>query len=77
MLGLGCTAPATKATRVLSDKKEQFHAASFFSFVPCSSRIAIIMGIVGFYGGAWLALSVFATLIFAGIIPGLLELKKS
>lgn len=67
-LGLGCTAPATRSARVLSDKEEQFHAASLFSFIPCSSRIAIILGVVGFYGGAWLAFSVFATLIFAGLI---------
>jgi ferrous iron transport protein B len=67
-LGLGCTAPATRATRVLSSKKEQFHTASLFAFVPCSSRIAIIMGIVGFYGGIILAFSVFATLLVAGLI---------
>ena len=67
-LGLGCTAPATRATRVLSSEKEQFHTASLFAFVPCSSRIAIIMGIVGFYGGMKLALSVFATSLAAGLI---------
>ena len=67
-LGLGCTAPATRATRVLSSEKEQFHTASLFAFVPCSSRIAIIMGIVGFYGGMRLALSVFATSLAAGLI---------
>jgi len=67
-LGLGCTAPATRATRVLSSEKEQFHTASLFAFVPCSSRIAIIMGIVGFYGGIKLALSVFVTSFVAGLI---------
>jgi len=67
-LGLGCTAPATRATRVLSSEKEQFHTASLFAFVPCSSRIAIIMGIVGFYGSINLALSVFTTSFVAGLI---------
>jgi len=67
-LGLGCTAPATRATRVLTSEKEQIHTASLFAFVPCSSRIAIIMGIVGFYGGTKLALSVFATSFVAGLI---------
>jgi len=67
-LGLGCTGPATRATRILSSKKEQFCTASLFAFVPCSSRIAIIMGIVGFYGGIKLAFSVFATLFVAGLI---------
>jgi ferrous iron transport protein B len=67
-LGLGCTAPAARATRVLSSEKEQFHTASLFAFVPCSSRIAIVMGVVGFYGGTNLALSVFATSFVAGLI---------
>jgi len=67
-LGLGCTAPATRATRVLSSEKEQIHTASLFAFVPCSSRIAIIMGIVGFYGGIRLALSVLAASFAAGLI---------
>jgi ferrous iron transport protein B len=44
--------------------------------VPCSSRIAIIMGIVGFYGGIFLALGVLATLLFAGFIWQL-GLKKA
>jgi ferrous iron transport protein B len=67
-LGLGCTAPATRATRVLSSEKVQIHTASLFAFVPCSSRIAIIMGIVGFYGGVKLAISVFATSFVAGLV---------
>jgi len=67
-LGLGCTAPAIRATRVLSSEKGQFHTASLFAFVPCSSRIAIIMGIVGFYGSINLALSVFTTSFVAGLI---------
>ena len=67
-LGLGCTAPAVRATRVLSSKKEQFNTASLFAFVPCSSRIAIIMGVVGFYGGTKLAFYVLATSLGAGLI---------
>ncbi len=70
-LGLGCTAPAVRATRVLSSKKEQFHTASLFAFVPCSSRTAIIMGIVGYYGGIKLALSSFLSLMIAGFIWGI------
>jgi ferrous iron transport protein B len=67
-LGLGCTAPATRTTRVLSSEKEQFHTATLFAFVPCSSRIAIIMGIVGFYGNSNLAFLVFVTSFIAGLI---------
>jgi len=69
-LGLGCTAPAVISTRVLSSRRERFHTASFFTFVPCSSRIAIIMGVVGFYSGISMAFSVFLTLLIAGLIWG-------
>ncbi|MBN2395233.1 MAG: ferrous iron transport protein B [Candidatus Atribacteria bacterium] len=68
MLGLGCTAPATRATRVLSNEKDQFQTASLYIFIPCSSRIAIIMGIVGFYGGFLWSFYLFATLLFASLI---------
>ena len=67
-LGLGCTVPAVRATRVLPSKREQFRTASLFAFVPCSSRIAIIMGIVGFYGGIKLSFSVLATSLVAGFV---------
>ena len=67
-LGLGCSVPAIRTTRVLSSKEEQFHTASLFAFVPCSSRIAIIMGVVGFYGDIKLVFYVFATSFIAGLI---------
>jgi ferrous iron transport protein B len=67
-LCLGCAAPACRATRVLSCKNAQYKTASLFAFVPCSSRIAIIMGIVGFFGGIMLAVSVFITASIAGLI---------
>lgn len=67
-LGLGCTVPAVRATRLLSSRKERLYTVSLFAFVPCSSRTAIIMGVVGFYGGLKLAIAVFVTLVFAGLI---------
>jgi len=72
VLGLGCTVPAIKATRILSSKKEKLCTASLFTCMPCSSRIGIIMGVVGYYGGVLLALSVFVTLLIAVLIWGFL-----
>ena len=69
-LGLGCTVPAIRATRILSSKKERFYTASFFPFVSCSSRIGIIMGIVGYYGGILLVFSVYITLLISALIWG-------
>ena len=74
-LGLGCTAPAIRGTRILSNKREQFYASSFFTSVPCSSRIAIIMGVVGYFGGVLLVLAVFATLFVSFLIWGFLAKK--
>ena len=68
ILGLGCSAAAVRSTRILSSKKEQFHTASLFAFIPCSSRMAIIMGIVGFYGGINLAFAVLITQFIAGLV---------
>lgn len=67
-LGVGCSVAAISATRVLACKKEQLKTASLFAFIPCSSRIAIIMGIVGYYGGIELALAVLATSFASGLI---------
>ncbi len=69
-LGLGCTIPATRSTRILFTKKEKFFTAALLSCVPCSSRIALIMGVVGYFGGKWLALSVFITLFVSFLIWG-------
>ena len=69
-LGMGCTVPATRSTRILFTKKEKFFTASLLSCVPCSSRIAIIMGVVGYFGGKWLALSVFITLFVSFLLWG-------
>jgi len=68
ILGLGCSVPAIRATRVLSSEKERMETAFLFATVPCSSRTAIIMGVVGFYGGVLLALSVYFTMIIAFFI---------
>lgn len=67
-LGLGCTVPAIRATRILSSKEERVFTCSFFPFVSCSSRIGIIMGIVGYYGGVFLGMSVYITLLISALI---------
>ncbi len=74
-LGLGCTVPGVSATRILSSEKERFYTASLFTAVPCSSRIAIIMGIVGHFGGKLLAVYVLVSLAIAFLIFGYIMKK--
>jgi len=80
-LGLGCTVPGASATRILSSEKERFYTTSLFTAIPCSSRLAIIMGIVGHFGGKLLAVYVLvsivvAFLIFAFIMKKIMKIEK-
>lgn len=53
LLGLGCSVPATTATRVLPSKKQRMLAIAALAFVPCSSRASIIFGVAGRELGSW------------------------
>jgi ferrous iron transport protein B len=72
ILGIGCTVPAFTSTRILNRKIDRIKIALLFAFIPCSSRIGIIMGIVGFYGGFLLALLVFGTILIVMLIWAIL-----
>ncbi|KAA0006662.1 MAG: ferrous iron transport protein B [Thermoplasmata archaeon] len=51
MLGLGCSVAAIKSSRLLASARDRLKVAFLFSMVPCSSRTAIILGIVSHYAG--------------------------
>lgn len=68
ILGIGCSVPAYSSTRIINSKSDRIKIAFLFAFIPCSSRIGIIMGVVGFYGGVLLALMVFGTILIAMLI---------
>lgn len=51
ILGYGCSVPAVMATRILSSPRDRFIASVVAILVPCSARMMIIMGLVGFYLG--------------------------
>lgn len=68
ILGLGCTVPAYSSTRIMNRRSDRLKVAMLFAFIPCSSRIGIIMGIIGFYGNILLVLAVFTTNLLGMII---------
>lgn len=71
ILGLGCNVPAALAARNLESKRERFIACTIMAVaVPCMAQIALIVGLVGRYGGAYLAV-VFATLFLIWSVLGL------
>jgi ferrous iron transport protein B len=51
LLGYGCTVPAIMATRIITRPRDRFIASTLALFVPCSARMTLILGLVGFYLG--------------------------
>jgi len=72
LLGFGCSVPAVMATRVLESRRERFIAATLVCIaIPCASAQAMIFGLVGQYGGEYVAL-VYGTLFAVWVILGTL-----
>lgn len=59
ILGYGCSVPAIMATRILTSPRDRFIAAVAAILVPCSARMTIILGLVGFYLGGTAALFIY------------------
>ena len=59
LLGMGCTVPATNATRILESRAERLKVVALFTVIPCSSRTAIILGVVGHFAGLLPALGIY------------------
>lgn len=59
ILGYGCSVPAVMATRILPSTRDRFIAAVAAILVPCSARMTIILGLVGYYLGGTAALFVY------------------
>ena len=59
LLGLGCSVPAIRSTRILPDFKSRLKVSILYLSIPCSSRTAIIFGVVGHYAGITYALSIY------------------
>jgi len=49
IFGYGCTVPAILATRILKSPRDKFITATLTTFVPCSARMTVIFGLVGFF----------------------------
>jgi ferrous iron transport protein B len=72
LLGLGCNVPAILATRILESRRERFIAATLISIaIPCAALQAMIFGLVGKYGGQYVAL-VYGTLFLVWVVLGII-----
>ena len=72
VLGFGCNVPAALAARNLDSRRERFIACTLMAVaVPCMAQLALIVGLVGRFGAAYLAV-VFASLFFIWVVLGLI-----
>ncbi|MFW6282171.1 MAG: FeoB small GTPase domain-containing protein [bacterium] len=72
ILGLGCNVPAALAVRTLDSRREKFIASTLMAIaIPCMAQIAMILGLLGSFGGMYIGY-VFGILGLVWIIVGLL-----
>lgn len=64
ILGYGCNVPAVMATRILDSPRDRFIASLIATMVPCSARMTIIFGLVGYYLGGNAALVIYLINLF-------------
>jgi ferrous iron transport protein B len=72
ILGFGCNVPGIMATRILESRKQRFIAATLISIgVPCAALQAMIIGVVGKQGMAYVAM-VYGSLFISWVVIGLI-----
>lgn len=75
VLGFGCNVPAALAARNLDSKREKFIASTLMAIsIPCIAQTAMIFGVLGPFGGQYVAL-VFFFLAVIWIVAGMLMNK--
>jgi len=73
LLGYGCSVPAIMATRILASPRDRFIASVMAVLVPCSARMVVIMGLVGYYLGGTAAFGIYLfNLVVVTIIGAIL-----
>ncbi|OGN98258.1 MAG: ferrous iron transporter B [Chloroflexi bacterium RBG_13_51_36] len=72
ILGFGCNVPGIMATRILESRKQRFIASTLISIgVPCAALQAMIIGVVGKQGVAYVAM-VYGSLFISWVVIGLI-----
>jgi len=70
LLGFGCNVPGILATRILESKRERFIASTLISIgIPCAALQAMIIGVLGEYGGGPVAI-VYISLLSTWVVLG-------
>ncbi len=49
LMGYGCSVPGVLATRILKSRRDRLITATLTTLIPCSARMTIIFGLIGFF----------------------------
>ncbi len=70
ILGLGCNVPGALSVRIFEEKREKFIAATLLTIaIPCMAQTAMIVGVLGRFGGQFV-LIVFLNLLIVWVVLG-------
>jgi ferrous iron transport protein B len=75
ILGYGCNVPAIYTTRIMESRRERLLAAFAITFVPCSARTIIILGLVAAFVGIEWALLLYLINIIIIFVFGRIAIK--
>jgi len=64
VMGYGCSVPGILATRILKSRRDRLITATLTTLIPCSARMTIIFGLVGFFISMKAAIFVYVINIF-------------
>ncbi len=75
IMGYGCSVPGVLATRILKSRRDRLITATLTTLIPCSARMTIIFGLIGFFISIEAAVLVYlANLVLIGLVGKLMSL---
>lgn len=74
IFGYGCTVPAILATRIMKSPRDKFLTSTLTTMVPCSARMTVIFGLVGFFISVKAAIMIYViNVIVIGLLGKLIS----
>jgi ferrous iron transport protein B len=75
ILGYGCNVPAIYSCRIMESPKQKTLLAFLVTFIPCTARTVVILGLVAAFVNVWWALALYAFDILLIIAVGRIAFK--
>lgn len=69
IMGYGCSVPGVLATRIMKSRRDRLITATLTTLIPCSARMTIIFGLIGFFISMQAAVLVYVVdLLLLGLV---------